>query len=167
MVLISFSLLLLLGIEARASEILSTFSSTEHNPGQNKTVIKTILKRRRAQSLVQEIRDTFPKGLCICWALSKHTASQLLTPLCVRPPRLRGNSLGSWFCTVAGIRSGVTTLFAIEEAKCYQGCKPHPHQLLVTEEVTLHHQLHCPEMHLVATSLHPGQQSVAPQHGIT
>lgn len=50
--------------------------------------------------------------------------------------------------------------------KSYQGYETPPHQLLVTEGALLHQHLHCPEMHFVVTSLHPGQQSMAPQHGV-
>lgn len=63
---------------------------------------------------------------------------------------------------------GVTMLFAIKEVllRVTKAMRPPPHQLLVTEEALLHQHLHCPEMHFVVTSLHPGQQSMAPQHGV-
>lgn len=113
---------MLLAIEARASQTLSTFSSTEHNPKQNKTVIKIILKRKRCQAWQREKSPGFgtggqrhpPKGTLHLPGTKQAAISQCPEPPCSRHPgRLPG------FMVLHSTRiskSGTTMFFAIKEA---------------------------------------------------
>lgn len=67
---------------------------------------------------------------------------------------------------------GFTMFFAVKEAllNVTKTMNPHPEKQLHTEELSVTEEIHLyqqlPSMHLITTSLLPGQQRMAPQHGV-